>query len=258
MRRLRWLNLAMTLAVVCSMVLAPVGPAARASAAPPAAGDPGQPEIVASRYVVWGGPETTNLTLTNGLPGHRGYFYSASRKLDFYDNAQRQYVERVIQTTDRTGKVVSPDCTSFGGPAGDVAIYFYDMDLGRALPAAVLIRFFYGGPRPEPPPSALPLITQATSDLPFGGQYLRGTYAPNTVRVTVDFKGQQGYVKFSLGSRPPYVTSSGGSGTYTYKFDMGIDLATGPNRLTIVAITKEGLASKPVENGYMAWPPFPG
>lgn len=245
-----------SLFVVLFLILATVSPAAATSAAiQPSAGDPGVPTISASPQVLqrtW--DHVTTLTLTNGLPGHRGYFSAWEMQIECWTNHHRDTValNQIVVTVDNSGRASVPDCFTFN--SGDDPITFFDINLGRKLPASTILRVYDHPPVPQPPPTGDPSIVQVTSDYPFGGHYLQGVSLPNTVRASVDFKGQFGYVKFILNGVEHRVERSD-RGVFSYTLNLGQDLRLGPNTLRTIAYnTSTGQASQPEDHMFLGLP----
>ena len=236
-------------AITCWLALTPMAAngAGRLAGAEASNVVPQLAHISASTPVAMAGTETVALNLVHGPAGHSGYFYS---KMPLRFLADGVWTERVVMTVDGAG-AAAVTCAS--DSAGDAVIYFYDVTLGQALPAAVTVRYYRGGSRPGNPPAQQPVIVDATSDFPFGGHYIKGISIPNTIRASVDFKGGQGYVQFSLGGKTPYKTPVGESGTFTYDVDLGRDLEIGLNRLTIIAVPTNGEASRPDDHTFVSF-----
>lgn len=244
-----------SLMVVLSLVTL-VSPLATAAPAPLDRGsaDPGIPVITANPQVLqrtW--DHVTTFTLTNGLPGHKGYFAVEEMTVQCWVNNHRDIkdLNQIIVTVDNSARVSLSDCFSWN--SGDSPVTFFDLTLGRKLPTSMILRVYDHPPVPPPPPSAEPAIVQVTSDYPFGGHYLQGVSAPNTIRASVDFKGQFGYVKFILNGEEHRVDHSSG-GVFSYTLDLGRDLRLGPNSLRTIAYNTTGQASQPDDHMFLGLP----
>ncbi len=179
---------------------------------------------------------TTTVTLLRATPGHTVRLLSSRGALDTFANPSG--------VVNSNGQYAT---TLRSAAAGAAVVTARDLTSGATLPASVQVTFTPTGGSEELPPQSGPLaIAAVRSTYPLGGRYLQGLSAPNTIAVTVDWRGATpGRVAFTLNGATHSEPASSTGASYT--LDMGHALRSGQNSLRIVAYSTDGLASQPVD-----------